>query len=99
MSQIVIHWHGFSQILLAKRFETISLIKRHSRHKCIHCHETAPCTIVFDESMFYKVKNICSNMSVLSIHIHTETTNFHCGVITAMFAMGETAANAPPFRK
>lgn len=55
LCEIEIHGQGIALVLFAERFKSVAFVKWHCRLQCIHCHETASCAVVCDESLFHKI--------------------------------------------
>lgn len=53
----------------------------------INRYKTAARTVVRDESLLHKVNNTRSDMPMLGIHIHAQTSDFHSRIVAAMLTV------------
>ncbi len=96
LQQIVVHRNRIPFVLLAHQFKAVTLVERHCRRQSIHRHKAAARAVVGDKRMLHKVQNVRSDVPMLGIHVHTQTSNLHGRIVAAMLAVRETVADSSP---
>ena len=96
LQQIVVHRNRIPFVLLAQQLKAITLVERHCRRQCIHRHKAAASAVVGDKRMLHKVQDVRTDVPMLGIHVHTQTSNLHGRIVAAMLAVRETVADSSP---